>query len=80
MRAQYIASVLSTATIALVGVSPIARATPTYIALGDSITFGETDLNYAQVLWRPWLRRPVCQYAGHPAGDDTKRRQPRHRR
>ena len=48
MRAQYIASVLSTATIALVGVSPIARATPTYIALGDSITFGETDLNYAQ--------------------------------
>jgi len=41
-------SLLATATTALVGVPNIARATPTYIALGDSITFGETDLNYAQ--------------------------------
>lgn len=48
MRAQYIFPVLATATIVLVSVPHEAQAKPTYIALGDSITFGETDLNYAQ--------------------------------
>lgn len=43
MKALGLASFLAT-----VAVSGGVHASPTYIALGDSITFGETDLNYVQ--------------------------------
>ena len=35
------------AGVATLGISPV-RAAPIYVALGDSITFGETDLRYVQ--------------------------------
>ena len=43
-RALLAASVLASVS------AQAAHAAPTYVALGDSITFGETDLNYAQSL------------------------------
>ncbi|MBE7158475.1 MAG: hypothetical protein INR62_08600, partial [Rhodospirillales bacterium] len=44
-RAVIAAAVLAASSFTLAG---HAQATPTYIALGDSITFGETDLQYVQ--------------------------------
>ena len=40
--------ILLTATFLCLTLAQAAQAAPTYIALGDSITFGETDLNYVQ--------------------------------
>lgn len=48
MNTHHLLPVLAAATIVIVSAPQSARATPTYIALGDSITFGETDLNYVQ--------------------------------
>ena len=61
MMTQRLLPLLVTAAVTLVALPEVTYATPTYIALGDSITFGETDLNYVQ---SSGVRGYVSLYAG----------------
>lgn len=54
------------ALIAAVSTAQPATAAPVYLALGDSITFGETDLQYIPSLGGSGLRRSLRRYLGRP--------------
>lgn len=60
---------LLTAAVLASALPGAAYAAPTYIALGDSITFGETDLNYAQSFGdRGYVSRFADALAGRNGG------------